>query len=248
MVVKKKIKSLLKKELLKYINIFDAQLLTKNNNKIGRSKKYARLTENRKSKTVINSKTIEELELELSKYGSKTVDYDKFMKYIKIKLQTRNLVSLSNLDKLTHLYQELDNMRKKLDVNDKDNVNKFVQKNIEVEKYKQECGQGTEYNKFLRKLRLYAYINKQRHEAELLNELEKLYGSDAVFLFGDWSDRGRLRRISRLVSRRFKVFLTDEYRTSQLYHKTGQIYFANKMSGIGQSLKINTHNTFWCSL
>ena len=44
MVVKKKIKSLLKRELLKYIDIFDAKLLTINGNEICRPKKYDNLT------------------------------------------------------------------------------------------------------------------------------------------------------------------------------------------------------------
>jgi hypothetical protein len=35
-----------------------------------------------------------------------------------------------------------------------------------------------EYNKYLMKMRWYAYINKQRHEDNILNEIEETYGGD----------------------------------------------------------------------
>ena len=40
MTVKEKLKILLKKEIYKYVNIFDEHILTKNNKKIGRKKLY----------------------------------------------------------------------------------------------------------------------------------------------------------------------------------------------------------------
>jgi len=61
----------------------------------------------------------------------------------------------------------------------------------------------------------------------LLNELEKVYGKSAIFIIGDWGDKGRLNYIStpnmglkKLLSKRFMVYLIDEYKTSKLYHKT----------------------------
>lgn len=89
---------------------------------------------------------------------------------------------------------------------------------------------GRTHNEFLRKIRWYGYINKQRHEEKLLNELESIYGKDAVFIIGDWSNRERIKRISspcigmrRLLSKRFKVYLIDEYKTSKIYHKTREV-------------------------
>ena len=84
-----------------------------------------------------------------------------------------------------------------------------------------------EYNTYVSKLKWYGFINKKRHEDDLLNDLERIYGKDAVFILGDWSNRGNLKYIStpnigmkRLLSKRFKVYLIDEYNTSKLSYKT----------------------------
>ena len=79
------------------------------------------------------------------------------------------------------------------------------------------------YNKYLKKLNWHTYINKQRHEDTILNEIEKVYGKNASIIIGDWGNKGRLSYIStpgiglkRLLRRRFNVYHLDEYKTSQI--------------------------------
>ena len=83
------------------------------------------------------------------------------------------------------------------------------------------------YYDYLKKLKWFAYINKRRHEDNLMNYLKKTYGKDAIFILGDWGNKGRLSFIStpnigikRELKKHFKVFHIDEYRTSKIHHKT----------------------------
>ena len=115
----------------------------------------------------------------------------------------------------------------KIDKDIINNINSVIimkeQNDIEKENKKN----GEKYNKYIRKLKWFGYINKQRHEEKLLNELEKIYGKDAIFAFGDWSSSMSIKRISmpnmgmkRLLEKRFKVYLLDEYKTSKCCWKT----------------------------
>lgn len=83
------------------------------------------------------------------------------------------------------------------------------------------------YNQYLQKLSWFAYINKRRHEDNLLNELEAFLGKNAVLIIGDWSNKGKLSYIStpciglqRKLLERFSVFHIDEYNTSKIHHRT----------------------------
>jgi hypothetical protein len=79
------------------------------------------------------------------------------------------------------------------------------------------------YNKNMKKIRWYAYINKERSE----DKLENIFGKDAIFVLGDWSKKNSpIKYIStpnlhmkKLLSKRFKVYLIDKYCTSKLYHR-----------------------------
>jgi hypothetical protein len=89
------------------------------------------------------------------------------------------------------------------------------------------CEQMNEYRQYQIKLRWYSYINTQRHEDNLLNEIEAKYGKDTIFILGDWSRRDKIKglsapnmRIKRLLDKRFEVYLIDEYLTSKLNHST----------------------------
>jgi hypothetical protein len=89
-----------------------------------------------------------------------------------------------------------------------------------------EIKESKEYMNYVTKLKWFGYINRKRHEDNILNELEQIYGSDMIFVIGDWSGNGIMKYIStsnkqmvKLLSKKFKVFLIDEYRTSKLYHK-----------------------------
>ena len=158
-------------------------------------KKYNKLINNKKKKTLIKivkkDKTkgenrLEDYEKKLNKYNSKTVDSKKFGEFIKLKIIMKNIINLEE--------PEPSDMT---------------------------------YNEYIKKLKWFAYINKKRHEDKLLNEIEKIFGIDAIFVIGDWSRKDGLKYIStpnvhmtNLLKTRFKVYLINEYNTSKLYHKT----------------------------
>ena len=82
---------------------------------------------------------------------------------------------------------------------------------------------------YFRKLRWFSYLNTKRHEANLMNKIEEMYGEDCIIIIGDWNDSGRLSYMStpgigmrRKLAERFTVYLIDEFRTSCLHHKTEQ--------------------------
>jgi len=81
------------------------------------------------------------------------------------------------------------------------------------------------FSKYINKLKWYAYINKRRHEDNLLNDIERKYGKDATIVIGDWSAKDHIKGMSspnmgikRLLSKRFEVYLVDEYNTSKINH------------------------------
>jgi len=85
-------------------------------------------------------------------------------------------------------------------------------------------------NPIYRKLNMNTYINTQKSEAKMMNEFKKKFGSskNILIIFGDYSKRCTMkgcephisRRIKRLFRRyRYKVYLIDEYLTSQLCNK-----------------------------
>jgi len=79
---------------------------------------------------------------------------------------------------------------------------------------------------YLQKLKWYAYLNKRKHENELLNHISNEFGNDIQIVMGDWSNKGQLRFIStpniglkRKLLERFKVYSLDEYNTSQYHYR-----------------------------
>lgn len=79
---------------------------------------------------------------------------------------------------------------------------------------------------YLQKLNWYAYLNKRRHEDKLLDHIENEFGKDITIIIGDYSGKGRIKRIStpnlglkRKLKERFKVYLIDEYLTSKIHYK-----------------------------
>ena len=113
----------------------------------------------------------------------------------------------------------------------------FSNKTIEITKFtnylklklklRNKIHEEQHYNNYLMKLNWFSYINKKRHEDKLLNKLSSTYGEDAIFVIGDWSNKGRLKFIStpnvglqRKIATRFKVFHIDEYKTSKICYKT----------------------------
>jgi len=107
-------------------------------------------------------------------------------------------------------------------INDK--FSKYIKQKIDL---RREIIKEYNYNEYVKKQNLRLYINKRSHEDKLLDDIEAKYGKVAVFIIGDWSNKGKLKYIStpnlsmkRLLEKRFEVYLIDEFRTSALYNKT----------------------------
>ena len=201
---------------------------------------YGKLIKNKKNKTHINGTTLKKLEENLSKYNSKTVNYNKFVQFAKCKIALRKSISMnSNLQLLNDLKvnQKGDKFMELVDIkcknsplntnNISDNEHKIILDHIKNNINKKEIRSAINYNKYTQKLRWFSYINKQRHECNILNDIEDVYGKNSIFVVGDWSAKSKIRRISmpnmgmkKLLEKRFKVYLIDEYNTSSLSWQT----------------------------
>jgi hypothetical protein len=115
------------------------------------------------------------------------------------------------------------------------------------------CRSQLDYDIYLRKLNWFGYLNKQRHENAIVNELANKYGKDATFVIGDWSDRGSpIKKISvpcvgfkRRLARDFTVMDIDEWKTSQINHKTKQPNIGKmKMFFNGRNRKLHSILTY----
>lgn len=102
-----------------------------------------------------------------------------------------------------------------------DDFMSYVIKNIEYNKKVSE-----QYNTtYLQKLKWFTYLNKNKHENDLLNEIQNEFGSDITIIIGDWSGKGRVKFMStpnislkRKLAERFKVYFIDEYLTSKIHY------------------------------
>lgn len=83
-------------------------------------------------------------------------------------------------------------------------------------------------DKFFRKLRYSQYINKQKSEDRLINELKNKFGKRIILAYGDWNfslqnkNNGSVPGIGlkRRLAKEFDIINVDEFRTSKLCHKT----------------------------
>ena len=79
-----------------------------------------------------------------------------------------------------------------------------------------------------RKLKFRSFTLKQRSESKMVNELNNKYGSDAILMYGDQNVGPQMKRfistpmvgLKRMLSKHFKLYEVDEFRTSKLDHKT----------------------------
>ena len=84
-----------------------------------------------------------------------------------------------------------------------------------------------------RKLRWHSYINTQRSEQNLVNNIKYTYGDDVVLIMGDWSSRSKnhlrgmaptpMIGIKRMLAKSFKIYDLDEYNTSKICNKTKEV-------------------------
>ncbi len=86
---------------------------------------------------------------------------------------------------------------------------------------------ATEFNDYLVTQHWHSYIDKRRHEDKLLNDIGRVYGENAIYVVGDWGNKGRVSYMStpgvglkRLLGKRSEVYHIDEYLTSKLSYVT----------------------------
>ena len=87
-------------------------------------------------------------------------------------------------------------------------------------------------NKIYRQYKWYAYLNKERAIARLINNIKYTYGDDCVIIMGDWSDTLKFKPhlkgfipvpgigLKRKLAEKIPVYNIDEHRTSCLHHQT----------------------------
>jgi hypothetical protein len=84
---------------------------------------------------------------------------------------------------------------------------------------------------FIRKLKLRTYINTQRSESRLINNIKKTYGEkgkEIIICHGDWAVSKQMKHIistpqiglKRMLKKHFKIYNVDEFRTSCLDYRT----------------------------
>ena len=109
-------------------------------------------------------------------------------------------------------------------------------------------------NKKFRQYKWYSFINKKRTEDNMINLIKNKFGNDLIVIHGDWGIKKQMRNfistpnlgIKRKLKEHFKVFNIDEFRTSCLYHKTGEkgnnLYYEDKKKREILKNKINLKN------
>jgi len=83
-------------------------------------------------------------------------------------------------------------------------------------------------NKIFRQYKWYGYINRRRAETDLVRNISKAFGKDAIIIYGDWSKGEQMRNfistpnlsLKRKIGEYFTIYNIDEYRTSCLNYKT----------------------------
>lgn len=110
---------------------------------------------------------------------------------------------------------------------DFDNFMKFTEIKLSMRK---KVSEEKEYNKYLKKLNWFSYINTRKHESQLMNKIEDSFGKNATLIIGDWSGKGNLKYIStpqiglqRKLKTKFNVYHINEYNTSKIHHKTKEV-------------------------
>ena len=148
-----------------------------------------------------------------------SINETKRIKYLKL-IDNKKKQTILNSKSIKNYESELCEYNSKtLDV---DNFNIYANLKIKLRKL---IATTCIYNEHIKKLKWHGYINKKRHEDNLLNDLEHLYGSNAIFVLGDWSNSNGIKHIStpnmsmkKLLLKRFEVYLIDEFNTSKLHY------------------------------
>ena len=180
--------------------------------------------------------------LEKNVYNKKNIKTRKFKNINNERYKYSNKRRLKETKRLK-INKLIENKKKEIKIENKilkereQELNKLNKKTMEIDKFseyvklkieiRREIIKEKKYNEYVKKQNFRMYINKRSHEDKLLNDIEIKYGKEAVFIIGDWSDKGKIKYIStpnlrmkKLLEKRFEVYLIDEFRTSKLYNKT----------------------------
>jgi hypothetical protein len=133
------------------------------------------------------------------------------------------------------------NYKKKLEIiKEEEKLSKYNSKSCIIETFKDYIKNKNQINTILmesykeekfRKYKWYSYINKKRSFNNLVNEIKGTFGEDIIMVYGDASVGVSMRHfistpnigIKRRLKENFKIYSIDEFRTSQLNHKTEEI-------------------------
>ncbi len=136
-------------------------------------------------------------------------------------------------------YQRLlHNYKKKNSIDEVENQLKdFNSKTCNLVKFKKYIKEKNKINSELfakynasifRQYKWYGYLNRERSEDKLLNEIENKFGKNCKIQYGNWNVTKQMRNfistpgigLKRKVAERFSVYNLDEFRTSCLNYKT----------------------------
>jgi hypothetical protein len=95
-------------------------------------------------------------------------------------------------------------------------------------------------NKLFRKLKFRTQLYLRKSQDKFLNNIEKIYGKkeDVAIIYGDWSNPKQMKHLmpssnlglKRLIEKKYKVLMIDEYCTSKLCSKCNKELTYYKMS------------------
>jgi hypothetical protein len=156
---------------------------------------------------------------------SRRIKETKRLKYAKLRQNKQNKI-INAIDGCKDSLNKLTNMNKK--TNKIELFFEFMKEKFKLMKLI--TPKRPIMNAYMNKLKWFSYINKRRHEDKLLNDIEKYYGNDTIFILGDWSNKNSpIKGLSmpnmgfrRLLSKRFEVYTLDEYKTSKINCYTGE--------------------------
>jgi len=199
--------------------------------KESKSKKHMKKIENNKLRTKVTIdkennkfKTVKELENELCLNNLKSLSLKNILNYNK----NKKLMSIEKYEELKMFHTIIPSIAYKKAYSKTSNYEdalKYIAKKNEINMYLYSYYEKRLY----RKLNWYGYINKQRSEANMVNNFKKTFGDckKVLICYGDWSQsetmknqeptKGKsMRKLFKNAG--YELFLVNEYNTSKMNH------------------------------
>jgi len=178
--------------------------------------KYTTLINNKKKKTFVDDKTVEQIETELSIHNSKTCILANYEKYIKKKISINAI--------LKPIY--VNNYFRKLNWFSYLNTRKH-ESNL-MNKLKETFGRKENNEEIQKRLQLLTEQNVKYSPMRHIRDKDRTprVVENPIFIIGDWNDKQGLKFMStpgiglkRRLAENFTVLTIDEYNTSKLHYK-----------------------------